>query len=144
MIAVDRLTWNLFVALAGVLLAWEVVLLVLRARGAPRPRTISQVVMERSKEWTCAPFVWGALATHYWPVWPSRADVYTTWGYAVAIGAAVALLVLDVVLWRRGVRWAELPRWARWARWPFLWLGLGLLAGAFLFVQRTVQPWEGG
>ncbi len=139
----NRLTWPAFVLAAAVLAAWEAVVIVAEARrrGGPRVRTISQVVKEEAKRWTVTPYVWGALGSHYFPPWPSRADVFSDWGYGVAIGLAVVLLAVDVALRRRS--WDELPRFARWARWPFGWFLVGLVVGAFLFVQRTVQPWEG-
>lgn len=146
---IDSLTWYIFAGTGFVLLAWELVLIALRTKrvrayfGLPGiPRTISQVVMARSLDVNCAPFVWGALATHYFPFWPTTSNPYSTWGYSVAIVVAVALFVLDAALSFLDVSWVDLPRWARWARWPFLWLVLGLLTGTFLFAQRVIQPWE--
>lgn len=138
----NEITWWVFVALAFALLAWEAVVIIAEARrrGGPRVQTISQVVKEKAKTWTVMPYVFGALGTHYFPPWPSTADVFTDWGYGVAIALVPLLLAWDVA-WRRRP-WVEYPRWARWARWPFGWFLVGLLVGSFLFVQRTVQPWE--
>ena len=138
----DDLTWGVFVAFGLGLLAWEFVLLVAEARRTtgPRVHTISQVVMARAKKATCVPYTWGCLASHYFPFWPRTSDPYTRWGYGLAIGLAAALLVSDVLL--RGREWSSFPVWVRFARWPALWLVVGLLAGVFLFAQRTAQPWE--
>lgn len=132
MATVDTITFVLFVAIWPVWLVWELVLLRLRATQQTPPKTISMVARDLGWKSTSLIYLWCGLAAHYW--WTG-----TDWG-GVPGGIAfwlisVALLVEDVVLWKRPREtW---PRWLYWQRFPAVWMALGLLAGRLLFPQAS-------
>lgn len=134
---VDTVTFWVWVGFWPAWIAWELVLLRLRALPGDKPKTISMVARDRGWQLNSVVYAFGGLTTHFW--WPSP-----HWGSVVGgVAFWVALLVLfgvDVALWPFSPERA--PRWALWARWPLLWLVVGALAGRFLFPQPGIVPWR--
>jgi hypothetical protein len=61
----ERSTQGAIIGTAAVLLAWEVVLMYQRAKGATRPPTISQVMQEWGSKYGMVEWVGGNLAGHW-------------------------------------------------------------------------------
>lgn len=123
----DGVTLIVLLSLFAILLVWEVVLLILRARGS-RARTISMVARDYGSRMTFFVYLWSGLASHYW--W-NTAAWGSTWAGVTFWLIAVALLVTDI---REAVSTklnAPQPHW----RHPLVWMVTGLLAGHFLFPQ---------
>jgi hypothetical protein len=128
---IDTITAIVFLAVWPLWLAWELVLLRLRAtaEGQP-PKTISMVARDIGWKSSCLVYLWAGLAAHYW--WTGAAWGTVAGGIAFWL-IAVALLVEDAILWRSPRdTW---PLWLYWQRLPALWLALGLAAGRLLFPQ---------
>ena len=112
-------------------LAWELVILWKRRPGTPtKPKTISMVSKDYGRRLSSIVYIWGGMASHWWV--PAKAFA-PLWMQILFWLLAGALLALDVMLWRWPVE--EWPQWVRLARTPLLWLGVGFLAGRFLFPQ---------
>lgn len=133
----DTTTAVIFLTPWAVWLAWELVLLVLRARGR-RVGTISMVARGLGWRINCLPYFWCGLAAHYW--WNAGWGGTLTGVLFWCLGAV--LFAADAFLWTRtATAPSTWPRWFRWLRWPLLWAFVGVAAGRFLFPQAGALPW---
>jgi hypothetical protein len=126
----DSITFWVFVLLWPVWLAWELVLLRLRAVEQDKPKTISMVARDLGWKASSIVYVWGGLATHFWWTAPGWAPA---WSAVIFWFLAAALLVEDAALW--GSDRSTWKGWVQVQRFPPLILGAGLLAGRLLFPQ---------
>lgn len=129
MSAVNSITVVVLLTPWALFLAWEVFVLVRRAKDV-KVQTISMVALRKGSNLTSVVYVWAGMAAHWW--WPSSGFA-PAWASVLFWVAAMGLLVWDVAWWKRPVEtW---PRWAVWLKDSRIWVVAGLLGGLFLFPQ---------
>ncbi len=112
-------------------LVWELVVLWQRRPGSQtKPRTISMVARNYGHRLTVVVYLWAAMASHWW--WPA-AHFAPVWMGITFWAIPLALLFWDIGLWMKPL--SEWPPWLWVVRNPLVWLGVGFLAGRFLFPQ---------
>ncbi len=135
---INQITFWVFLSFWPVWLLWEIALLIMRGQGwAEIPDTISMVARDRGWHVSSVVYLLGGLATHFW--WNSRKWASVA-GSIIFWVVVLGLLGQDIYLWNSA--YETWPIWLRIERWPLMWLGLGSLAGRFLFPQRGVMPWD--
>lgn len=130
---IDNVTFWMWFGVWPLWLIWELVLIVLDRNGV-KVDLISQEARERAYQLNVIPFVWGAMASHWWLNWARP--------YVVAYPAVIfwglvgSTFVLDVVMWN--TTYNTLSGWFRVFRWPGTQMLLGLVLGLVLFPQRDI------
>lgn len=132
-----NITFIVFIAIWPVWLVLDLIILWKRGHHGtgPIPETVSMVARDSGWRLSIIPYLWGAMATHYWwpgKVWGSTADGIVFWL------VALLLLIQDVILWKRPV--STWPKWLVWQRWPILLLLVGAILGKLLFSQAGFVP----
>jgi hypothetical protein len=89
-------------------------------------KTISMALRDMAIEYTCFPFVWGMLITHWFA--PKQHLMDGPWGWALGLPVLAILLGIDIY-------WKLTKREPHWARWPFFYFLLGLPMGYFFWPQ---------
>jgi len=129
----DNLTFWIFFGFWPVWLVWELILLYLRGKGMSVD-LISMEAREQGYKLTVIPFVWSALAAHFWFNWEKP---YSVPYYAIGFWLFVLFTAfLDYRFWN--IPYSALTGWLRVYRWPGFQAALGLLMGFLLFPQKDV------
>jgi hypothetical protein len=126
----DTLTLIIFLAPWAVWLAWEVVLIGLRATQPQKPKLISGVAKDLAWKLSSLVYVWCGLASHFWWTSPTWATVAGSVAFWLVL---LVLLVEDLALGELTPE--QYPRWMYWQRFPPFVMAAGILAGRFLFPQ---------
>jgi hypothetical protein len=129
----DNLTFWIFFGFWPLWLVWELVLVWLRHKGWPVD-LISMEARERAYRMNVIPFIWSALAAHFWLNWARPYEVaypaVIFWGLVALVG------FFDFHYWN--IPYNTLTGWVRVMRWPGTQVILGLILGLTLFPQRDV------
>lgn len=112
--------------------AWEIALLILRAKGV-EAKTISMQAKDLGAGGlTSLVFAWFGLGAHYFITWTKP-----TWDFpwlgVVFWAILVAFLATDIFTSWNAAAW---PAWMRWVRYPPFVAGFGVVCGWALFPQR--------
>jgi hypothetical protein len=95
---------------------------------------ISQEARERAYDLNVIPFIWSALAAHFWLNW---ARPYAVAYPAIIFWCLVAMtFFFDMYLWH--TPYSTMQGWLRIYRWPGTQVLLGLILGLLLFPQKDV------
>ena len=111
---------------------WEVVLLILRAKGI-EAKTISMQAKDLGAGGlTSIVFAWFGLGSHYWITW-TRPTWSFPWLGVVFWALLLGFIAMDIFTHWNVVNW---PVWMRWVRYTPIVAAFGVLCGWMLFPQR--------